>query len=530
MASPTPTKILVYGSNLDAWLTLVGLRKLLQFQLKQNLVELHLLVPSETDNHKCIAGHPADKRFFETLGLPEAQLFASCKAQYSLGNAYLKHAQEGMGFQPYGASGFTFQGLSFLQVWSRLTFSQNNAPAYSDFSPAAVCAQNGRFCHPPKDTKNLLASMDYAINIEAESLIKVLKASINTQSVSYGNVVAVVCNEADRNHLSALKTDKNEQFAADLFIDVSQTGALHTILAEQGDLDGNNAQESSKSPKSSESSKSSKSKEWQSVWAKAPLDTDPNSPVSAYVMRTKVAGKKVTGEKAETHWERHSEVYGEKYFAAFAQENLNTDALLEQWQHTDKAAAIVEKTSVKNTAPAQSWTGNVVALGRALYPEALAFLSPIFLLHKQLQHLLPLIPGTTDTHLCAQEYNRFYTHFIKNLQELCELHSLFPFNAEGPIGEGSSPDLQHRLQLFQERARVAFDAQPLLQEEEWAALLLALGVTPQAYDPMLDKYHFDELQRKMLAGHTLLKQMAAKVPPLGLYRARLLQQLQAQHS
>jgi len=139
----------------------------------------------------------------------------------------------------------------------------------------------------------------------------------------------------------------------------------------------------------------------------------------------------------------------------------------------------------------EAWSGNVVAIGAA----AAAFdpLHNVDLLGVQLGliQLLAFYPVSSDFTAERAEYNRLMRSSYERLRDFQALHyriNAYPaaFWARGRQGE-SSPELAHRIALFQARGEIAPYEDESFAPDSWRAFLIGHGLVPDSYPPVIDR-------------------------------------------
>ena len=125
---------------------------------------------------------------------------------------------------------------------------------------------------------------------------------------------------------------------------------------------------------------------------------------------------------------------------------------------------------------AQSWLGNVIALGdAAAHFEPLGWLN-LDLAHRQLALLLELLPGRTPEPRERDEFNRRAALMADRVRDTIALHYHAPA-AKAVFGEQPlSPEMELTLDQFTRRGRVPFFEEMPFLVQEWGHLLDALGI------------------------------------------------------
>ena len=144
------------------------------------------------------------------------------------------------------------------------------------------------------------------------------------------------------------------------------------------------------------------------------------------------------------------------------------------------------------------WYKNCIAIGLAA-----GFLEPlestsIHLIQSAISRLLSLFPGLDYNEADSDEYNRRTLLEYERIRDFLILH----YYANNRVGEplwdhcreNTIPDsLQHKIELFRNRARIFLGEEELFSVTSWLAVLYCQGIIPQHYDPIADIKDPDKL-------------------------------------
>jgi len=160
---------------------------------------------------------------------------------------------------------------------------------------------------------------------------------------------------------------------------------------------------------------------------------------------------------------------------------------------------------------AESWLGNVVALGdAAAHGEPLGFFQ-LDLAHRQLELLLELLPGRSVDPRERAEFNRRAALMADRVADVIAGHYAAPA-AQALFGAREvSPELALALDQFARRGRVPFFEEMPFLPQEWAAQLQALGL-PQGLGA-LARAEGDEAGRQMAERHARQCEAALRAAP-----------------
>lgn len=168
-----------------------------------------------------------------------------------------------------------------------------------------------------------------------------------------------------------------------------------------------------------------------------------------------------------------------------------------------------------------AWTGNRIRLGAAycvlepMHPLGLA------LLIRQLARLLLLFPATAEAPAAAAEFNRWSAQEADRARDVVAAHYL----AAGRRGRWWAArrtvtppaPLAHKLQLFAARGRLPMDDGEPWEEEDWAAMLDAIGMEPRGHDALADRLSLAEVEAHLHAVRARTVAAVRAMPPLGAH-------------
>ena len=140
---------------------------------------------------------------------------------------------------------------------------------------------------------------------------------------------------------------------------------------------------------------------------------------------------------------------------------------------------------------ANAWTGNVVAIGDAA--SSFDPLHNVDLLGVQLGLIQLLTSWPVSSGFSAEraDYNRLMRSAYERLRDFQALHyriNAYPaaFWAQARQGE-TSPELAHRIALFQARGEIAPYEDENFSPDSWRAFFIGHGLMPDSYPPAIDR-------------------------------------------
>ncbi len=394
---------------------------------------------------------PYSNKLHDRLGLTEQAIIQRAGGSHRLLMRYFGWGAEGQaGAMPYGAQLDAQWRTRFANEWGG--GPRNASGKRPAGSLAEVLADAGRFAVPPGDMPTPLDDLDYALRWNMPAY-RALMADVAQQlGVTYlaGEIAAL---EPDgQGGIAAIAVAQQGQIQgkieAGLFVDCSGPAA-HLLSALPG----------------------ARRIDWSSFLpALRMLHAKPQQGMLALEDRVSLLPEGWLVEFAGAD--------GLQVTLGLA-ESISEEAALRAL-----GAEPSEMVTLAAGCARDAWAGNVVALGDAAASfEPLGHLN-LDLAHRQLGLLLEMLPGRTIEPLERAEFNRRATLMAQQVRDTLATHYSAP-RARKVFGEKPLPEsLLHVLDQFTRRGRLPFRDEAALLNQEYIALLGALGfpagVTPQA--------------------------------------------------
>ncbi len=214
---------------------------------------------------------------------------------------------------------------------------------------------------------------------------------------------------------------------------------------------------------------------------------------------------RATAESAGWRWRiplQHRVGNGHVYCSAFMSEDEATEILLAGLD----GKAIGEPRSVRFRAGRRRvfWKGNCVAIGLAA-----GFLEPlestsIHLIQTGIAKLLALFPAARPSQADIDHYNAQTSHEYEQARDFIILHYAITRRTDSAYWQQRKDtrlpgSLQAKLDLFSSYGRVFRQDDDIFAVDNWLAVMLGQGITPQSYDPMVNSLPLHEV--KNLVSH-----------------------------
>ncbi|MDH3841136.1 MAG: tryptophan 7-halogenase, partial [Chromatiales bacterium] len=172
------------------------------------------------------------------------------------------------------------------------------------------------------------------------------------------------------------------------------------------------------------------------------------------------------------------------------------------------------------------WHKNCVALGGAAgWVEPLDISNFDFLM-SGLSRLTSLMPTLAMQDSLATLFNREMTEQLACVRDFGLLHYYAAQWRDTPFWnatrEHEKPDsLQQRIELFASSSRICLEEHETFGRDTWAAAFLAAGITPRAYDPLLDLVNDEQIQQYFSNMRRAIQEAVRQMPNHREYLAQL---------
>jgi tryptophan halogenase len=139
-----------------------------------------------------------------------------------------------------------------------------------------------------------------------------------------------------------------------------------------------------------------------------------------------------------------------------------------------------------------AWVGNCVALGEAAVRLEPLDAAPLQLLQIGLTHLIALFPVEAEHMPEADIYNAAIASHARNIRDFQIAHYKLNNRLGEPFWDRARAmavpeSLAYKLEVFGQRGRVPLYDDETFQEPNWTLSFVGHGLTPQNYDPLVNR-------------------------------------------
>jgi tryptophan halogenase len=424
------------------------------------------------------------------LNINEGDFVRHTQATYKLGIKFTgwRGADESY-WHPFGTFGGNINLRPFHHAWHKAC-ADGLAPRFNDFSLCAALGDARRFRFPDPSAQGPAAGLRYALHFDASLVAAYLRAYCERLGVVRLERTVADATLREDGFIDELVFSDGSRHAADLYIDCSGfRGLLIEQVLKTGYI------------------------EWRDV---LPCDR-------AVAMQTALAGPRPPYTEASARgagWRWRIPLQhrvGNGY--VYCSEYLGEDAALEDLLATAGGKPLAEPRRLRFVAGRRKlfWNRNCVALGLAS-----GFLEPlestsIHLVMSGAYKLLEHFPDQGFAQPNIDSYNSELIDEMERIRDFIVLHYCLTNRTDTPFwsycGSMALPDsLLGRIELYRRTGRIRIKPGELFTDLSWFYVFQGLGVTPEAYDPLLDVVTLPQL-RDILSSMAIATDAAARAAP-----------------
>lgn len=484
--------VLIAGGGVDGWTTAAALAHAYQgLGLDIRVLDLGTREPFIAEPTA-----PINLTFHQRLGFDEATLMREAGAAFSLGTRYRDWVSEGhQYFQPMGPHGASIEFVHFHNFANKARMAGDETP-FNDYSLNAVAAREGRFTHPSSDRSSILSTLIYAHHLDIgryTGLMRQFAEGLGVRCME--GAIGSVERGGDRGFIQALVLNDGSTLEADLYLDCSGRQASLMQALDVG-FEG-----------------------WGELLPADRLMTA-RGPAALTAPQVTVTGLERAWHQAVPAQD------GTGHALVFRAADMGDDeasALLRE----AAGGSLDSEPDASDCASGHReayWQGNCVALGGAAVtfpPLDSAHLSS---LQAGVMRLITLFPDRDCSPHLADEFNEVTGSEYRNVRDFLLLQFQgvqrdTPFWADHRPAE-LPESLAYKTRLFREHGQVAFYEEESYPDTAWASVWLGQDQWPKSYDPVLDKYDFERLQKRFHDMRDIIREAVAQMPTHEQYLRR----------
>ncbi|HEV7605694.1 MAG TPA: tryptophan 7-halogenase [Steroidobacteraceae bacterium] len=449
--------LVIVGRDAPLWLAACVMQSALApAGLRVDVVEL----PGSMGAADAYATLPALEPLHARLRIDEGRLLAATRGAFTLG----KHFLDTTGLAPaffhaYGSTGERIDNIEFLPNWIKAR--RFGLPvAFEDFCLTAAAAKHGRMLEPDAEVERH-GFTDYGYHLPAIPYGAWLKQLALRRGVIAHEARDVrALRQPDQIGIAELELDGGRRVMGDFFIDATGEAAL--LLAGSPGTSFENWRDSFPADRVL-------------VAHAAPI---PQLPVYADVRAGAEGWVALHPSQACTH-----------VVHAYSSEIPDDTALANAAR---LAQLELNGAQIRTRAPGrrEAWVGNCVAVGEAACVFDAIHGVDLQAVQVGLVHLLPLFPVHPDYAVERDEYNKHVRAAFERIRDFQSAHYVLnryggDFWARARLTPVSR-ELMLKIGVFRARGDVIYYEDESFAIDDWQALLLGHGVSPETWDPAAD--------------------------------------------
>lgn len=487
--------LVIVGGGTAGWMTAANLQHHFKEQVTITLIESSEIGTIGVGE----ATIPTIRHFYRQLGMTDTQVIQATQATCKLGIQFNDWHKPGSSFiHPFGLFGQDLRGIGFHHFWLKLK-QKNRVTDFQDYSLGANLAKHNKFTLPSPNPSSTLSVFDWALHFDAALFAKHLREFAIGQGVKHidAKINQVKLRESD-GFIESVQLQSDEYIQGDLFIDCS---GFRGLLIEEALQTGY--------------------EDW-SKW----LLCD-----RAFAVQTKSAGEptsytKVTARQAGWQWRiplQHRTGNGHVFSSRFIADDDAKKILI---QHLD-AEPLHEPRKISFTPGRRkkAWNKNCIAVGLSS-----GFLEPlestsIALIETAIEKIKQLFPDKTFNPHLINEFNTVTAEEYERVRDFIILHYKASERNDTDFwrycNQMDIPDsLQYKMDLYRSRGYLVRYRWEMFGNASWLAIYDGFNVQPETYDPAVDAFSEDYLEKNLSEMKLAIKKAVQDSPAHGDFLAR----------
>jgi tryptophan halogenase len=436
--------------------------------VKFTVIEL----PSRLHAADVYATLPALEPLHTRLRIEESKLIGITRGAFTLGQRFVDTSGSAAAFfHAYGSHGARIEKKEFLPHWLRAR-KLGLQVALEDFCLTAAAAKQGRMLVPDPEIE-AHGFTDYAYHLPAIAYSALLKFLALKRGVVVHQARAANATLHADGAIACVALDGDRRVDGDFFLDVTgEEGQLMSSLAV-------------------------KRESWRACFVADRVLCAYGAPIQPTPVYSEIRAA------AEGWVALYPTQVCTHIYKAYSSELLSDEGALQAAMSISRLP--LHGGVVRTSEPGRraiTWERNCVALGAA----ACVF-DPIHSVDLQavqvgLVHLLHLFPVQADYEVERVEYNQNIRSAFERIRDFQSAHyflnrfggSSFWTRAREQV---LSAELSHKIDTFRARGDIASYEDETFTIDDWQALLIGHGVSPESYDPAVERTAPEVMQREL---------------------------------
>ncbi len=494
-------RVVIAGGGTAGWMCAAALSRLL------NRAGVTVTVV-ESDEISTIgvgeATIPSIGAFNSMLGIDESDFVRETQGTFKLGIEFIDWDLIGASYiHPFGTAGLDWNGIAYHQYWLKVVLAEGlgRVGSFEHHNLTAMAARHGRFMKRTNDG-SIFSTLRHAYHFDATLYAKFLRTYSEARGVTRveGHISAVNLT-ADEGCIASLRVDGDRTIEGDLFIDC--TGFRAILLGRALGITY---------------------RDWSHY-----LPCDRALAVQSGPMDVPLPYTRATADTAGWRWQiplQHRTGNGYVYCSRFLDEGAAEERLLASLC----GQAITSPRLIRFTTGRREifWEKNCVAIGLAS-----GFLEPlestsIHLIQSAIARLVTLFPNRAFSAAETAQYNRQTAHEVDQIRDFIVMHYKVSRRNDTAFWrhcrDMAIPEsLQHKIEVFRVRGRIAREPDDLFTADSWLAVMLGQGLMPDDYDPVVDTVDKREIDRFVHHVRDMVEQNALSLPAHDAFLAKCCQ-------
>ena len=474
MTNAPPVKsIIIAGGGTAGWMTAAALiRTLGRDNVNITLIESEAIGTVGVGE----ATIPNIASFNAMLGIDEPTFMKATQATIKYGIEFVGWSKkEDSYFHPFGQHGHAMAGLSFHQLWKKLS-ENGRAQRIESYCATAMAAKHGKAGLPPRDPSSIMSSLSHAYQFDSGRYAKFLRHYAENLGVKRveGKITDVDL-LIDNGHIESLKLENGTTINGEFFIDCTGFSALlSNKVLDVG------------------------YKNW-SHWLPCNSAQAVGSKKTAKIVPYTRATARIGGWQ----WRiplQHRTGNGYVYASDFISDQDVTNTLLNSLDGDPLGHP--KQLRFTTGQREEIWHKNCVAIGLSS-----GFLEPlestsIYLIQAGISRLLALFPDTCFNPIEREEYNKLMSLEFEQVRDFLILHYVANERHGEPFWDYLRnmpiPDsLTRKIDLFKNKGGFFRYDGDLFSETSWVAVFLGQNIVPKGYNALVDGLPERELDQAL---------------------------------